>query len=209
MDLKSKVLIIGGTGYLGRTDAVVVGLVEDDIATYTIRTIDDPRTLNKTVYIRPPANILSQREIVEIWEKLIGKQLEKTYLSEQEFLDAIFVEEDDIATYTIRTIDDPRTLNKTLYIRPPANILSQREIVEIWENLIGKQLVKTSLSEQEFLDSIKEKGYVDQAGMTHFYHFFYEGCLANFEIGDDAEEACTLYPDVEYIKVEDYLKQYL
>ncbi|GKD94763.1 NAD(P)-binding domain-containing protein, partial [Tanacetum coccineum] len=118
----------------------------------------------------------------------------------------IFVEEDGIATYTIRTIDDPRTLNKTVYIRPPANILSQREIVEIWENLIGKQLEKTSLSEQEFLDSIKEKGYADQAGMTHFYHFFYEGCLANFEIGDDAEEACTLYPDVEYIKVKDYLK---
>ncbi|PWA58687.1 NAD(P)-binding domain-containing protein [Artemisia annua] len=122
---------------------------------------------------------------------------------------SIFVEEDDIATYTVRTIDDPRTLNKTFYIRPPANILSQREIVEIWEKLIGKQLLKTSLSEQEFLGIIKDKEYADQAGMTHFYHFFYEGCLANFEIGDDAEEACTLYPDVEYIKVEDYLKQYV
>ena len=56
---------------------------------------------------------------------------------------------------------------------------------------------------------LAEKGYAEKAGMTHFYHFFYEGCLANFEIGDDAEEACTLYPDLEYIKVEDYLKQYL
>ncbi|KAI3756201.1 hypothetical protein L1987_56018 [Smallanthus sonchifolius] len=122
---------------------------------------------------------------------------------------SIFVDEDDIAAYTIKTIDDPLTLNKTLYIRPPANILSQRQVVEIWEKLIGKPLRKSSLSEKEFLDSVKEKDYVEQAAMTHFYHFFYEGCLANFEIGDDAEEACLLYPDIKYTTVEDYLKQYL
>ncbi|XP_076929491.1 bifunctional pinoresinol-lariciresinol reductase-like [Bidens hawaiensis] len=122
---------------------------------------------------------------------------------------SIFVNEDDVAAYTIKTIDDPRTLNKTLYIRPPANILSQREVVGLWEKLIGKELHKSSLSEQEFLDSLKDKEFVLKAVMTHFYHFFYEGCLANFEIGDDAEEACNLYPDVKYTTVEDYLKQYL
>ncbi|KAM0005818.1 putative oxidoreductase [Helianthus debilis subsp. tardiflorus] len=122
---------------------------------------------------------------------------------------SIFVDEDDIAAYTIKTIDDPRTLNKTLYIRPPANILSQRQVVEIWEKLLGKVLQKSSMSEKQFLDSLKEKDYVVQAGMSHFYHFFYEGCLANFEIGDDAEEAFRLYPDIKYTTVEDYLKQYL
>ena len=63
----------------------------------------------------------------------------------------IFVDEDDIAMYTIKTIDDPRTLNKTLYLRPPQNILSQREVVEIWEKLIGKQLQKSSIFKEEFL----------------------------------------------------------
>ncbi|KAL8195662.1 hypothetical protein R6Q57_025415 [Mikania cordata] len=122
---------------------------------------------------------------------------------------SIFVDEDDIASYTIKTIDDPRTLNKTLYIRPPANILSQRQLVEIWENLIGNPLHKSSLSLKDFLDSIKGKGYNEQAAMTHFYHFFYEVCLANFEIGDDAEEACALYPDIKYTTVQDYLHQYI
>ncbi|PWA45040.1 bifunctional pinoresinol-lariciresinol reductase 2 [Artemisia annua] len=122
---------------------------------------------------------------------------------------SIFVNEDDIATYTIKTIDDPRTLNKTVYIRPPANILSQREIVELWEKLIGKELEKSSLSKQEFLNIMKDQGYAEQVGLTHYYHVFYDGCLTNFEIGDDAEEACALYPDIEYTKVEDYFKQYL
>nr|XP_043629522.1 bifunctional pinoresinol-lariciresinol reductase-like isoform X2 [Erigeron canadensis] len=122
---------------------------------------------------------------------------------------SIYVDEDDIATYVIKTIDDPRTLNKTLYIRPPANILSQRQVVEIWEKLIGKQLKKPCLPEQEFLNSIKDEEYVVQSAMTHYYHFFYEGCLANFDIGDNAEEACHLYPEIRYTTVEEYLKQYL
>lgn len=64
----------------------VVFMDEDDIATYTIKTIDDPRTLNKTVYLRPPENILTQRQLVEIWEKLAGKQLEKVHIPNDQFL---------------------------------------------------------------------------------------------------------------------------
>lgn len=64
----------------------VVFMDEDDIATYTIKTIDDPRTINKTVYLRPPENILTQRQLVEIWEKLAGKQLEKVHIPNDQFL---------------------------------------------------------------------------------------------------------------------------
>jgi hypothetical protein len=53
---------------------------EEDIATYTIRAVDDPRTLNKTVYLRPPKNIYSYNELVALWEKKIGKTLEKIYV---------------------------------------------------------------------------------------------------------------------------------
>ncbi|KAK9077832.1 hypothetical protein SSX86_006170 [Deinandra increscens subsp. villosa] len=142
-----------------------------------------------------PGHILPSRESVT----LFGDGNKKS----------IFVDEDDIAAYTIRTIDDPRTLNKTIYLRPPANILSQREIVEFWEKLIGKQLQKSSLSEQEFLNIMKERGYAEQVGLTHYYHVFYDGCLANFEINNEEEEASVLYPDIKYIKMEDYLKQYI
>ena len=62
---------------------------EEDIATYTIKAVDDPRTLNKDLHIRPPANILSFNEIVSLWEKKIGKTPEKTYLLEDQFLKKI------------------------------------------------------------------------------------------------------------------------
>ena len=62
---------------------------EEDIATYTIKAVDDPRTLNKVLHFRPPANILSFNEIVSLWEKKIGKTLEKTYLLEDQLLKKI------------------------------------------------------------------------------------------------------------------------
>lgn len=67
------------------------------------------------------------------------------------------MDEDDVATYTIKTIDDPRTLNKTIYLRPPENILTQRELIEKWEKLIGKRLEKSTISENDFLSSMKGK----------------------------------------------------
>ncbi|XP_015897348.3 LOW QUALITY PROTEIN: bifunctional pinoresinol-lariciresinol reductase 2 [Ziziphus jujuba] len=122
---------------------------------------------------------------------------------------AIYVDEDDIAMYTIKAIDDPRTLNKTLYIRPPKNILSQKEVVQVWEKLIGKELKKSSISKDEFLATLKEQNYAEQVGLIHYYHVCYEGCLANFEIGNNGVEASELYPEIEYKTVEDYMKRYV
>jgi len=68
---------------------------------------------------------------------------------------AVFLDEDDVATYTVKTIDDPRTLNKTIYLRPPENILSQIELVQMWEKLSGKELSKDTISDQDFLALMK------------------------------------------------------
>ncbi|RVW61634.1 Isoflavone reductase-like, partial [Vitis vinifera] len=76
---------------------------------------------------------------------------EKVFLYGDGNVKAVFVDEDDVAAYTIKAIDDPRTLNKTVYVRPPENILSQRQIIEMWEKLTGKKLDKSSISAEEFL----------------------------------------------------------
>ncbi|OIT02539.1 PREDICTED: isoflavone reductase homolog [Nicotiana attenuata] len=121
----------------------------------------------------------------------------------------VYMDEDDVATYTIKSIDDPRTLNKTVYIRPQENILTQRELIGKWEKLKGIDLEKISISEQDFLSSMKGMDYAGQVGVGHFYHIFYEGCLTNFEIGENAEEASELYPEVRYTRMDEYLKRYI
>lgn len=59
---------------------------EDDIGTYTIKAVDDPRTLNKILHIKPPNSTLSFNELVSLWESKIGKTLEKVYVPEEQVL---------------------------------------------------------------------------------------------------------------------------
>jgi len=51
--------------------------------------------------------------------------------------------------------------------------------------------------------------YEQQVGIVHYYHVCFEGCLTNFEIGEEGLEACELYPEVKYTTVEDYMKRYV
>jgi hypothetical protein len=47
--------------------------------------------------------------------------------------------------------------------------------------------------------------FANQVGVGHYYHNFYEGCLTNFEIGDDGAEATLLYPEVQYTCMDEYM----
>ncbi|XP_052111097.1 probable pinoresinol-lariciresinol reductase 3 isoform X2 [Arachis duranensis] len=68
----------------------------------------------------------------------------------------VFVKENDVAAFTISTVDKPRTLNKLLYLRPSKNICSLNELVEMWETKIGKKLEKSHISEEELIKKIEE-----------------------------------------------------
>ena len=72
-----------------------------------------------------------------------------------EFVTAVFNKEEDIGTFTIKAIDDPRTLNKILYIRPPANTYSFNELVSLWEKKIGKTLERIYVPEEQLLKQIQ------------------------------------------------------
>ena len=64
-------------------------MTEADVGTLTIEAANDPNALNKTVHIRLPKNYLTINEIISLWEKKIGKTLEKTYVSEEKVLNDI------------------------------------------------------------------------------------------------------------------------
>ncbi|KAI7733030.1 hypothetical protein M8C21_029823, partial [Ambrosia artemisiifolia] len=122
----------------------------------------------------------------------------------------VFMDEDDVATYTIKTIDDSRMLNKTLYLRPHKNILTHNQLIEKWEKLTNQTFEKVHISAKDFLASIKDVGdRAIQAALERYYHIYYEGCSMNFKIDEEGEEASKLYPEVQYTSVDEYLQRYL
>lgn len=121
---------------------------------------------------------------------------------------AVFVKEDDVATYTIKTLDDPRTLNKSLYFMLPANIMSVNELVGLLEKMNGETLEKVYVSDEELLKKIAEARSWDEKFYLACCHFiFLRGDITNFKIGPNGVEASQLYPDVKYITVKEFLSQ--
>ncbi|GMI91264.1 phenylcoumaran benzylic ether reductase 1 [Hibiscus trionum] len=168
---KSKVLVIGGTGYIGKF--IVEGSVKEGHPTFALvreSTVSDP---------------IKGKAIDNF--KNLGVQL--LYFSNA-FVDHTFIlcaaavlnYEGDIGTYTIKAVDEPRTLNKILFIKPPKNTYSFNELVALWEKLIGKTLDKTYVPEEQFLKQIQ--GFV-------------------------GVEASELYPKVKYTTVEEYLSRFV
>ncbi|GLT71039.1 hypothetical protein SLA2020_430830 [Shorea laevis] len=95
---------------------------------------------------------------------------------------AIFNKEDDIGTYTIRAVDDPRTLNKIVYLRPAKNIYSFNEIVALWEKKIGKTLEKIYVLEEKLLKDIQESPILTDVVLSINHSVFVKGDQTNFEI---------------------------
>jgi hypothetical protein len=62
---------------------------EEDVGVVTIKAVDDERTLNKTLHFRPPPNTFSFNELVALWEKKIGKILQKVYIQKYQLLKLI------------------------------------------------------------------------------------------------------------------------
>ncbi|KAK1559976.1 hypothetical protein Q3G72_020754 [Acer saccharum] len=121
---------------------------------------------------------------------------------------AIFNKEEDIGTYTIRAVEDPRTVNKILYIRPPGNIYSFNDLVSLWEKKIGKTLEKTYVPEEQVLKNIQEAAVPLNVILSIGHSVFVKGDHTNFEIEPSfGVEASELYPVVKYSSVDEFLNQ--
>lgn len=57
---------------------------KEDIVTYAAKALMDPRTENKRVVICPAANKVSQNELVKLWERISGRQVNKKLMSAEE-----------------------------------------------------------------------------------------------------------------------------
>ncbi|KAL3038950.1 hypothetical protein AAZX31_01G160000 [Glycine max] len=111
----------------------------------------------------------------------------------------VYVIEEDVATYTIKAVEDPRTLNKTVYVRPPANILTFNELVSLWEYKINSTLDKIYIPDDQLLKSIQA-----------LRHSFLVKGDCNYEIDPSfGVEASKLYSEVKYTTVDNYLNALL
>ncbi|KAG5034919.1 eugenol synthase 1-like [Glycine soja] len=91
--------------------------------------------------------------------------------------------------YTIKVANDPRTCNRVVTYPPSKNIISQNELISLWEQ---KALPPPHNIPVPILHSV-----------------FVRGDLVNFELRENDLEASSLYPDYNYTSIHQLLDIFL
>ncbi|XP_014494085.1 isoflavone reductase-like protein [Vigna radiata var. radiata] len=137
--------------------------------------------------------------------RLIKTPLDKVVILGDGNTNVVLNREEDVATYTIRSVDDPRTLNKILYVRPPGNTLSYNDLVSLWEKHHCETLKRVYVSEEKVLKYIKESSYPINTGLSICHSAYVKGDHTNYEIKPSfGFEASKLYPDVKYTTLDEF-----
>ncbi|KAG5581684.1 hypothetical protein H5410_052311 [Solanum commersonii] len=111
----------------------------------------------------------------------------------------------DFVTYTIKAVDDPKTLNKILYIKPPQNIITLNELKKT-----GKNLERIYVPGEQVLNNIQEAMFPLNMALSISYPAFVKGEQTNFEIDPSfGVEASQVYPHVKHTPVDEILNQYV
>ncbi|XP_021910208.1 LOW QUALITY PROTEIN: leucoanthocyanidin reductase-like [Carica papaya] len=108
---------------------------------------------------------------------------------------AYFVTGNDIGKFTIKIVDDVRTLNKRVHFRPTCNFYDIKELACLWETKIGRTLPRITITENDILLVAAENSMPRSiiAALTH--DIFFKGCQVNFKIdGGEDVELSSLYP---------------
>uniref|UniRef100_A0AAU7NIS0 Leucoanthocyanidin reductase n=1 Tax=Saraca asoca TaxID=1073321 RepID=A0AAU7NIS0_9FABA len=122
---------------------------------------------------------------------------------------AYFVDGYDIGKFTIKAMDDMRTINKNVHFRPPSNCYSINELASLWEKKIGRTIPRVTISEDDLLAAAAEN-CIPQSIVASFTHdIFIKGCQV-FTLDEVLDiEIGTLYPEETFRNLEDCFDDFL
>ncbi|GLJ37803.1 hypothetical protein SUGI_0768590 [Cryptomeria japonica] len=121
------------------------------------------------------------------------------------FTKAVMNLEDDIAALNIMVANDPRTLNKLVIYKPPMNVISQSELVSLWEEKTGRTLKRVYLPEAEMVKLSDTLPDPDNIPITILHSIFVKGDQTNYEVTNEDVEVTKLYPTYKFTSINDFL----
>lgn len=102
----------------------------------------------------------------------------------------MFTYEEDIGMYTIKVADDPRTRNRVVTYRPPKNIISQLELISLWEKKTGRSFKRIHVPEEEIV-KLSESMYLQLSALDHTIHHrlcYFDHAYMHLHIGRQIQQ---------------------
>jgi uncharacterized protein YbjT (DUF2867 family) len=150
--------------------------------------------------------------LFEYWAYSLGQlglpsPPEEVQLYAQGTVKAALVSVSDVAKVTATTVDDPRTQNKELFIT--ANILSQEELIRLWEEISGKRVKRIPVSFEDL-----EQIIAASTTPATFMNLIIAQLVRSVWVRGDAIkrregvlDAAELYTDIQFTSIKEALSQ--
>ncbi|CAL8994883.1 unnamed protein product [Prunus brigantina] len=123
---------------------------------------------------------------------------------------AYFIDGTDIGKFTMKTVDDIRTINKNVHFRPPSNISDINGLASLWEKKIGRTLPRVTITEDDLLNIAAENRIPESIVASFTHDIFIKGCQVNFPVeGPHDVEIGTLYPGESFRTLDECFNDFL
>ncbi|XP_030447358.2 eugenol synthase 1-like [Syzygium oleosum] len=122
---------------------------------------------------------------------------------------AVLNYEEDIGRYTIKVANDPRACNRVVTYRPELNIISQHELISLWEKKTGHSFKKVYVPEEDLVKLSQTLPPPENIPVSILHSIFVKGDLVSYEISEDDLEASRLYPEMQYTTIDQLLDIFL
>ncbi|PON62091.1 Hopanoid-associated sugar epimerase [Parasponia andersonii] len=116
---------------------------------------------------------------------------------------AYFVAGSDIGKFTVKAMNDVRTLNKAVHFRPPNNLLNINELASLWEKKIGRTLPRIIMTEDDLLTATKELPIPASIVASFTHDIFIKGCQITYSLDKPSDvDVCSLYPEAPFQSID-------
>ncbi|KAL5815626.1 hypothetical protein ACOSQ4_026267 [Xanthoceras sorbifolium] len=123
---------------------------------------------------------------------------------------AYFVAGTDIGKFTIKSMDDIRTVNKSVHFRPPSNLLNINELASLWEKKIGRTLPRVTITEDDLLHAAREMRIPESIVASFTHDIFIKGCQINFSIEEPEDvDVSSLYADARFRTIDECFNDFV
>ncbi|KAL3641447.1 Eugenol synthase 1 [Castilleja foliolosa] len=117
---------------------------------------------------------------------------------------AVLNYEEDVGILTIKVATDPRTCNRVVIYKPESNIISQLELISLWEKKTGKSFKRVHVSEDEMVSLSQTLPDPENIPVSILHSLFIKGVTTYFELEEEVE-ASALYPDLKMTTIDQLL----
>ncbi|XP_031267451.1 eugenol synthase 1-like [Pistacia vera] len=122
---------------------------------------------------------------------------------------AVLNYEEDIAICTIKVANDPKTCNQVVIYRPQTNVISQLELISLWEQKTGRTFKRVHIAEEDLVKQAETLPHPENIPISILHCIFVKGETMSFRLNENDVDASKLYSDFQFSTIDQLLDIFL